>query len=58
MQLFAYSWQDVSVLLGMEPRKAQRLAREGKFDPRDLESLARFWASADAVRGRGLDGEP
>lgn len=43
LALFAFSWADLQALTGLEPRKLQRMARVGKFDPRDLESVANLW---------------
>lgn len=43
LQLFAFSWQDLAVLLNGDVRKLQRLAKLGAFDPRDLASIAAYW---------------
>lgn len=42
-QLFAFGWDDVAALLGVHVKTAQLAARNGRFDPRDLESLAAEW---------------
>lgn len=43
--MFAFSWNDLASLMGVEVDTAQKQAAAGKFDPTDLESVARFWAS-------------
>ena len=42
-QLFAFSWRDLSVLFGVQVETAQRMARSGKFDPRDLGSVVELY---------------
>lgn len=44
-QLFAFGWRDVAALLGVKVDTAQKMAAGGRFDPRDLASIAAFWRS-------------
>lgn len=41
--LYAFSWADLGALFGLRPETARKLARDGKFDPTDLTSIAEFW---------------
>lgn len=43
LKLFAFGWLDLSMLLAVDVRKVQRMARSGVFDPLDLASVAAFW---------------
>lgn len=47
LQLFAFSWADVGVLLDLQPETARKLARAGRFDPTDLASIAAYWRERD-----------
>lgn len=49
VRLFAFSWQDLAVLLGVKSETAQKLAADGAFDPQDLESIAAFWLRRRAM---------
>jgi hypothetical protein len=49
-QLFAFSWRDVACLLSVQVGTARKMAKDGKFSPTDLESIARFWSVRQNVK--------
>lgn len=53
--LFAFGWEDLAVLLGLQAPEVKKLAKSGAFDPQDLESIAAFWLSRRSAQEERLD---
>lgn len=50
MALYAFSFLDLSKLLGLQVRTVQRMVKRGVLDPTDLESVALQWRERIAKR--------
>lgn len=47
--LFAFGWEDLAVLFGLQAAEVKKLAKAGAFDPQDLESIVASWANRRAM---------